>query len=67
MCLLEAPFIKGVERSVEEVIGATTAKLGEKISVRRFIRCGKSCVLVKGKGVLMVDFRLIVSTAGSFA
>ena len=40
MCLLEAPWIKGVERSVDEVIAATTAKLGEKISVRRFMRRG---------------------------
>lgn len=38
MCLLEAPFVKGVERTVDEVIAATTAKLGEKISVRRFVR-----------------------------
>ena len=38
MCLLEAPWIKGVERTVADVIAETTAKLGEKISVRRFKR-----------------------------
>ena len=38
MCLMEAPFIKNLDQKVEQVVNATIAKLGEKISVRRFTR-----------------------------
>ena len=31
---------------MDEVIAATTAKLGEKISVRRFIRCAQQAMLL---------------------
>ena len=38
MCLMEAPFIKNLDQKVEQVVNASIAKLGEKISVRRFVR-----------------------------
>lgn len=38
VCLLEQPFIKDPDVTVEEVQKALVAKLGENISVRRFVR-----------------------------
>ena len=39
MALMEQPFIKDTEKTVETVIKEATATIGEKISVRRFSRC----------------------------
>jgi elongation factor Ts len=38
ICLLEQPFVKEPDKSVEQVVNEITAKIGEKIVVRRFIR-----------------------------
>ena len=38
VCLLEQPFIKDESRTIREVISETTAKLGERVSVKRFSR-----------------------------
>ena len=38
VCLLEQPFIKDPDRSVEDVLKETIAQLGENISIRRFTR-----------------------------
>jgi elongation factor Ts len=38
VCLLEQPFIKDPDVSVEQVQKALVAKLGENIAVRRFVR-----------------------------
>jgi elongation factor Ts len=37
-CLLEQPFVKDPERTVEDILKETIAKFGENITVRRFIR-----------------------------
>ncbi|MFH0931525.1 MAG: translation elongation factor Ts [Candidatus Zixiibacteriota bacterium] len=37
-CLLEQPFIKDEDRTVKQRIDETIAKLGENITVRRFVR-----------------------------
>lgn len=37
-CLLEQPFIKNQEETVEQIVKAAIAKLGENIVVRRFAR-----------------------------
>jgi elongation factor Ts len=37
-CLLEQPFVKDPERTVEDILKETIAKFGENIAVRRFIR-----------------------------
>lgn len=37
-CLLEQPFIKDEDRSVKQRIDETIAKLGENITVKRFVR-----------------------------
>ena len=37
-CLLEQAFIKEPDRTVQEIIHASVAKIGENISVRRFAR-----------------------------
>jgi len=37
-CLLEQPFIKDMEQTVQDLINETVAKLGEKVVVRRFVR-----------------------------
>lgn len=38
VCLLEQPFVKDPDKTVKELVMAMTAKIGEKISVRRFVR-----------------------------
>jgi elongation factor Ts len=38
VCLLEQPFIRDPEKAVKDVLGELSAKIGEKISVRRFVR-----------------------------
>ncbi|MFQ5671348.1 MAG: translation elongation factor Ts [Acidobacteriota bacterium] len=40
VCLLEQPFVKDPDRSVQEIIHAAVAKTGENIQIRRFIRFG---------------------------
>lgn len=37
-CLLEQPFVKDQDKSVQQVVNEAIAKLGENISVRRFSR-----------------------------
>ena len=37
-CLMEQPFVKDADRKIKDVIAEATAKLGEKIAVRRFVR-----------------------------
>ncbi len=37
-CLLEQPFIKDLEKTVEELIHENIARIGENINVRRFAR-----------------------------
>ncbi|HIE39083.1 MAG TPA: translation elongation factor Ts [Anaerolineales bacterium] len=38
VCLIEQPFVKDEDRTVEDVIKDYTARLGENILVRRFVR-----------------------------
>jgi len=38
VCLLEQPFIKDNDKTVQQVINEVIAKIGEKIDVRRFTR-----------------------------
>jgi elongation factor Ts len=38
VCLLEQPFVKDQDRTVKDRINETLAKLGENITVKRFIR-----------------------------
>ena len=38
VCLLEQPFIKDPEKSVKDIIIEAIAKIGENISVKRFVR-----------------------------
>ncbi len=38
VCLLEQPFVKDPDRTVQQVVSELTAKLGEKVAVRRFVR-----------------------------
>ena len=39
-CLLEQQFVKDPDRTVQEVVHAAIVKLGENMSVRRFVRFG---------------------------
>lgn len=48
MALMEQPFIKDTEKTVETVIKEATATIGEKLSVRRFSRCAP--LRVSGQG-----------------
>ncbi len=38
VCLLEQPFVKDLDKSVQEVITEKIAKVGENIMIRRFVR-----------------------------
>lgn len=38
VCLLDQPFVKDPDMTVQELLNAKVAKIGEKISVRRFVR-----------------------------
>ncbi len=38
VCLIEQPFIKDQDQAVKDVMNALSAKIGEKISIRRFTR-----------------------------
>ncbi len=38
ICLLEQPFIKDPDKTVNDLLQETIAKLGENISIRRFVR-----------------------------
>ena len=40
LCLLETAFVKDPSKTVDTVIKEAVAQLGEKISIRRFERCG---------------------------
>ena len=37
-CLLEQPFIKDPDKSIQTLIHEQVARIGENISVRRFVR-----------------------------
>ncbi|MGE5630740.1 MAG: translation elongation factor Ts [Caulobacteraceae bacterium] len=41
ICLLEQPFIKDTDRTVQDVLTGMIAKIGENISIRRFVRFEK--------------------------
>ena len=38
VCLLEQPFVKNPDITIEQLVNEKVAKIGEKISVRRFVR-----------------------------
>ncbi len=38
VCLLDQPFVKDPEKSVDQLLNELVAKLGEKIVIRRFVR-----------------------------
>jgi elongation factor Ts len=37
-CLMEQPFVKDGDKTITDVVNETIAKLGENISIRRFVR-----------------------------
>ena len=59
VCLLEQPFVKDPDKTVGEMVSAAIAKIGEKISVRRFVRYEGVCsAYVHGGGThgILVNF-----------
>jgi len=49
VCLLEQPFVKDQDKSINDLIGEATASIGEKISIRRFTRYERGEGLEKRK------------------
>jgi elongation factor Ts len=47
ICLLEQPFIKDPDKTVTDMLTALIAKIGENISIRRFVRFEKGEGLAK--------------------
>jgi elongation factor Ts len=41
ICLLEQPFIKDTDKTVNDVLNGMIAKIGENLSIRRFVRFEK--------------------------
>jgi elongation factor Ts len=48
-CLMDQPFVKDPDRSIQDVVHAAVQKLGENIQVRRFVRYGVGEGLEKRK------------------
>lgn len=46
-CLLEQPFVKDPEKTVGDILNGLIATIGEKITVRRFVRYEKGEGLAK--------------------
>lgn len=46
-CLLEQPFVKDPEKKVSDILNALVSTIGEKITVRRFVRYEKGEGLAK--------------------
>ncbi|MBT3981590.1 MAG: translation elongation factor Ts [Bacteriovoracaceae bacterium] len=38
VCLLEQPFVKDPDQTIEQLLNELTLKIGEKISIRRFVK-----------------------------
>jgi elongation factor Ts len=38
VCLLEQPFVKDTDKTIQEIVNEQIATIGEKISIRRFVR-----------------------------
>ena len=38
VCLLEQPFVKDTDKTVQDIVNEQIATIGEKISIRRFVR-----------------------------
>lgn len=38
ICLMEQPYVREADKSVEQVLNELVAKIGEKIEIRRFVR-----------------------------
>jgi len=38
VCLMEQPYIKDPDQTITDVVKAKIAKIGENISIRRFVR-----------------------------
>ena len=53
ICLLEQPFIKDTDKTVQDVLNEQIAKIGENISIRRFTRYERGEGLEKEKRILL--------------
>jgi len=49
VCLMEQPFVKDTDKTIQDLIGEATASIGEKISIRRFTRYERGEGLEKRK------------------
>jgi len=49
VCLMEQPFVKDQDKTINDLIGEATASIGEKISIRRFTRYERGEGLEKRK------------------
>ena len=47
ICLLEQPFIKDTDKTVQDMLSSMIAKIGENLSIRRFVRFEKGEGLAK--------------------
>ncbi len=47
ICLLEQPFIKDTDKTVQDMLSLMIAKIGENLSIRRFVRFEKGEGLAK--------------------
>ncbi|WP_227766630.1 translation elongation factor Ts [Zhaonella formicivorans] len=61
VCLLEQPFIKDPDKTVQQLITEKIAKIGENISVRRFVRYELGEGLVKKQNDFAAEVQALTS------
>jgi len=64
-CLLEQPFIKDTDKSVQDVVNEYIAKLGENITVRRFARYVLGEGLEKKEGCFAEEVKKMTQNSNS--
>ena len=61
VCLLEQPFVKEPDKTIEQLTTELSAKIGEKISIRRFVR------FEMGEGLEKRSYDLAADVAAALA
>ena len=63
ICLLEQPFVKDVDKTIEQLQSEMVAKIGEKISIRRFVRFGLGEGIEKKKEDFAAEVQAQIASA----
>ena len=64
VCLMEQPFVKEPEKTIRDLISDATVAIGEKISIRRFVRYERGEGIEKRKDVFAAEIAENMKKAG---